>query len=431
MHPFRGLRYNPAKVSSLGNVTSPPYDVIEPDGVRRLETLDPHNVVRLILPHDSNGTTYREAADSLRSWISAGVLVPDPAPALYVYEQQQGGRVQRGVIGTLDITPPPAGIVLPHESVVPEIVADRTELMRTAEANHDPLLLTHSGADQDGADTVDQVVRREPALETTTPDGVRHRLWATSDPAEIARIAGALAGSRALIADGHHRWAGYLRMQRSQHSGLSTAHRPTPWDRGLVLLVDTDRYPLRIQPIHRVLPRLTPQHALARLGEAGTVEEIAAANAAGLAPEDATAAALAVLGSRPEDANALVVAGPDESGRPRFHLLTRPNPQLLRRAVRPDMPLSWRRLDATILHRALIAQLWGVPDDPEHIGYPHDAASAVRQAVEANGTAVLLRPVTEAVVRDLAGQGVMMPRKSTSFGPKPATGLVLRDLRLG
>lgn len=39
-----------------------------------------------------------------------------------------------------------------------------------------------------------------------------------------------------------------------------------------------------------------------------------------------------------------------------------------------------------------------------------------------------MHPVQEEVVRDLARQGVMMPRKSTSFGPKPATGLVFRTL---
>lgn len=42
-----------------------------------------------------------------------------------------------------------------------------------------------------------------------------------------------------------------------------------------------------------------------------------------------------------------------------------------------------------------------------------------------------MHPVREEVVRDLARQGVTMPRKSTSFGPKPATGLVLRSLDLG
>ncbi|GAA3069979.1 hypothetical protein GCM10020000_63070 [Streptomyces olivoverticillatus] len=43
---------------------------------------------------------------------------------------------------------------------------------------------------------------------------------------------------------------------------------------------------------------------------------------------------------------------------------------------------------------------------------------------------MLMHPVHEDVVRELAEQGVTMPRKSTSFGPKPATGLVLRSLAL-
>jgi uncharacterized protein (DUF1015 family) len=39
-----------------------------------------------------------------------------------------------------------------------------------------------------------------------------------------------------------------------------------------------------------------------------------------------------------------------------------------------------------------------------------------------------MRPVTVGDVRTLAARGERMPRKSTSFGPKPRTGLVLRLL---
>jgi uncharacterized protein (DUF1015 family) len=58
----------------------------------------------------------------------------------------------------------------------------------------------------------------------------------------------------------------------------------------------------------------------------------------------------------------------------------------------------------------------------------HDAASAVRSAARIGGVAVLMRPVTVEVVQGLAARGERMPRKSTSFGPKPRTGLVLRPL---
>jgi len=84
-----------------------------------------------------------------------------------------------------------------------------------------------------------------------------------------------------------------------------------------------------------------------------------------------------------------------------------------------------------VLHSVLLDRVWKVPDNPDHIDYLHDAAAAVREAEQSGGTAVLLHPVAEGVVRRLAEQGVTMPRKSTSFGPKPATGLVLRSLLLG
>lgn len=73
--------------------------------------------------------------------------------------------------------------------------------------------------------------------------------------------------------------------------------------------------------------------------------------------------------------------------------------------------------------------MWHIPeDDPTRIAYIHDTAATVRKAERSGTTAVLLHPVREEVVRDLARQGVTMPRKSTSFGPKPASGLVLRAL---
>ncbi|MDK9494459.1 hypothetical protein QEZ40_000337 [Streptomyces katrae] len=77
----------------------------------------------------------------------------------------------------------------------------------------------------------------------------------------------------------------------------------------------------------------------------------------------------------------------------------------------------------------LIGHAWSVPDLPgtvEHVHGIDRAAAAV--AVAGSGTAVLLPAVTEDAVRELAAQGVTLPRKSTSFGPKPAAGLAVRLL---
>ncbi|MEU1574517.1 hypothetical protein ABZ519_25835 [Streptomyces collinus] len=59
----------------------------------------------------------------------------------------------------------------------------------------------------------------------------------------------------------------------------------------------------------------------------------------------------------------------------------------------------------------------------------------IRQATEAvsapgSGSALLLPVISESTVWELAGARVLLPRKSTSFGPKPAAGLAMRVLGL-
>ncbi|MEU6315822.1 DUF1015 domain-containing protein [Streptomyces sp. NPDC047014] len=408
--PFHGLRYVPERVGSLAAVTSPPYDVVvRPDGVDHLQSADPHNIVRLILPQAGTPAARNEqAARTLREWLTEGVLSADPEPALYVYEQRRVGLLQRGVIGALALSTADAGIVLPHEDVMPDVVTDRAGLMRATSANLEPLLLTYRGDDPaaGAAAVVERTARSRPLLCTTTEDGIQHRLWALTDPDDLAAVTADLGHRQALIADGHHRWATYLRLQEEHGS-------PTAWDFGLVLLVDTARYPLQVRAIHRMLRRLPVADALAAVREHFRIRPV----------QGPLPLALEALADASERGNAFLVAG-DGS----FHLVTDPDPALLERTVRHDRPEAWRRLDATVLHATLLDGLWNIPDTPDQITYIHDAAATVAMAERHGGTAVLLHPVREEVVRDLARQGVTMPRKSTSFGPKPATGLVLRGL---
>lgn len=409
--PFRGLRYDPDRVGSLSAVTSPPYDVVvRPDGLHHLESADPHNIVRLILPQATTPSVRNEqAADTLHRWLSEGVLTTDSEPGLYVYEQRHGdGMLQRGVIGALRLSEASDGVVLPHEDVMPHVVADRAALMRATSANLEPLLLTYrgNGAASGTTAVVERAAERPPLLSTTTEDGFSHRLWAVTDPADLAEIRTDLAHRQALIADGHHRWATYLRL-RAEHPS------PSPWDFGLVLLVDTARYPLRVRAIHRLLHRLPVADALAALSDDFRVRHV----------DGPLSRALEALSVAATEGNAYLLAGDGT-----FHLVDRPSPDLLARTIPADRPETWRTLDATVLHATLLDHVWQIPDVPEHIAYIHDTAATVDKAERDGGTAVLMHPVHEEVVRDLASQGVTMPRKSTSFGPKPASGLVLRTL---
>ena len=81
----------------------------------------------------------------------------------------------------------------------------------------------------------------------TDRSGQYHRIWAIRDAARARRASPpACADARALIADGHHRYAAYLRLQASTRPGPAT-------DAGLAMLVDQDDTPLLLGAIHRIL----------------------------------------------------------------------------------------------------------------------------------------------------------------------------------
>ena len=90
-------------------------------------------------------------------------------------------------------------------------------------------------------------------------------------------------------------------------------------------------------------------------------------------------------------------------------------------------PSCWR-LDVTLVHRGLVERAWGLTDDVDTVRYAHNAVEAEALAAEHQGIAVLLRPTPISAVAAVAAAGARMPRKSTLFTPKPASGMVLRRL---
>jgi uncharacterized protein (DUF1015 family) len=456
--PFRGIRYARDRVSAIANVTSPPYDVINGSILDHLRAADPHNVVRLILPGE-DADAGNAAASLLREWLSAGVLIRDRMASLYVYEQcaRASASLQRGIIGVVRLGPPESAGILPHEGVMPGLVAGRRELMAATQANLEPIFLVYDGAQAGGVaeaadgvaeaagaargtaavvtaavrtatEVIDRVAaERAPLMTITTGDGVTHRLWRLGDPAEQAAIATDLAGRRALIADGHHRYAAYLELQAEMRAeGLGAG----PWDYGLAFLVDSAAYPPRLGAIHRVLPGLPPDRA-AELAKAGfAVQDLPA----GLSLDDA----LRRLAAAGREGTAFLLAGG-----PVFHLLSHPDPVLLAASMPEGMSGPWRALDASVMQHLLLGRLWGVTDSERDVLIDHDAADAVRAvsgdatatdvaergagaSFAAGGTAVISNPMPFGAVIQIAAHGERVPRKSTSFGPKPRTGLVLR-----
>ena len=407
----------PARVSDLAAVTSPPYDVIDPDDATHLEQLDPHNVVRLILPRDPRGGAagvgpgrYAHAAELLDGWRADGILRRDPRPALYVYEQSGPGVFQRGLLAAVGLHDPADRVVLPHEDVMPGPVADRLELMRATGANLEPILLVYDGGG-DTAAVLDEVAAGPPTLETTTEDGLTQRVWAVDGP-RAARAGGPRPGAAA----------------------GADRRRPPPVGDLPAAAGGAARGRAGRRPVGP------------RAGDAGRLPHLAAAGGGdppgGRRPRPGRRA-----GRRRRDLHRR--AG---RGRPRRRPWRRwretagahPFVRHRRRDVPPARPTRTRprsrrpcrpsgrpgggRWTPACCTCCCSSGSGRSPTTLAGSATCTTARSAVRAARRAHGVAVLMRPVAVSDVLALAAEGERMPRKSTSFGPKPRTGLVLRLL---
>ena len=123
--------------------------------------------------------------------------------------------------------------------------------MTATEADVEPIYLVYDGGGA-ASHAVAAVEQDRPLARATTgsgPDAVEHALWRIDDPATVQAIADDLATRKALIADGHHRYATYRELQQR----LRAERGAGPWDFGLTLLVDSTHYGPQVHAIHRVV----------------------------------------------------------------------------------------------------------------------------------------------------------------------------------
>jgi uncharacterized protein (DUF1015 family) len=208
-----------------------------------------------------------------------------------------------------------------------------------------------------------------------------------------------------LIADGHHRYATYreLQAQLRDERGLG------PWDFGLTLLVDSSSYGPQVHAIHRVVVGLGLEDARDQ------------ASAWGLDVQPVDDGESAIIDADGVDDFQVVLTDGSDS-----YLVSDPSGRLRRASELPGEPTALAGLDVTMLHRGLVEQVWNRADTVETVSYAHTVGEALDAAAATGGTAVLLRPTPVAAVAAVAAAGARMPRKSTLFTPKPASGLVMR-----
>lgn len=404
LRPFQGIRYRDA--SELRDLTCPPYDVISPEEQARLHDLNDHNAIRLELARPGNGgTAYEHVAGTFRSWMDDEVLVRDD-PALYVYRQDfvdSGGRRRRvaGVIGALELEEfGTSSGVLPHEKTMPGPKEDRLALLRALQMNVSPIYAIYRGKSE-LAPFFDSLEGRNPDARFADENGILHRLWVISAPAEIELLAEAVAPGPLVIADGHHRYETALDHARE------TGGEPEGTGSIMCFCVDADAEGLVVLPYNRALRSSTPTSDVrAKLiadfdGHPVSEEEVDGYLETSTTDHPFTA----VL------PDGFVAGGIS-------------NEQVV--AHTGDRHEAWLALDVVALHEALIPETFAEVAD---LRFSKDPAEIKRLVNEGWDAGFLLRALNAAEVVDVASSGERMPQKASYFWPKAVTGLVFRTLR--
>jgi uncharacterized protein (DUF1015 family) len=438
--PFHAYRYNPAKVD-LASVVTQPYDKITPAMQERYYSLSPYNLITVErgkpAPNDTpDNNVYTRAAKALEDWIAQGVLVHDPAPAIYAYSQDYAlphtreRQVRRGFIALGRVEDYAAGIVFRHEQTLAGPKADRLELLRHTRAQTGQLFMLYADPERKLDAILDQVSRLPTPVEVRDEYDVLHQLWPIVEGELLERFRLQMADQKLVIADGHHRYETALAYRDECRAALGNVDLDAPHEKAMMTFFNTHGEGLTILPTHRVVSNLRDfQFERFRKQLEPYLEWHSYPFSSGEERATSYDEFRKDLERRGHDRRALGLY----AGQGAFYLfLLRRNVDL--EALLPDVSPAERQLDVVLLHRLVLEKGLGIAAEAvlaeKHITYEREMDAAVA-AVDRGQAQLcfLLNPVRiEQVVKIALGGGVL-PQKSTDFYPKLLSGLTTYRLK--
>ena len=458
IRPFRAYRYDTNRVA-LKDLLTQPYDKITPEMQERYYGASPYNLIAIEkgkpapgdTPTSSDASTasaqnnvYTRAAAKLEEWIAANILVRDRTSSIYVYAQDylvpgtQTRRTRIGLIALGRVEDYSAGVVFPHERTHTAPKADRMELLRHTRAQTGQLFMLYDDASRKIETLLEDIARKNPAIEMRDEFDVLHRLWPISDEETIRRVETAMAPQKLVIADGHHRYETALnfRNENREKAGQSEPNSSSPlaadknaaYEFAMMTFINSHSKGLTILPTHRLVRNL----------EGFEFERFRKS----VAPyfdwysypfRDAEERASSYAefrrdfeGSNHGRRGVGVYSGAANVGANAFYLF------LLRRDVDleqllPDLSEAQRGLDVVLLHRVMLEKGLGITAEAveaeKFISYEREMDRAIAAVDRAEAQmACLLKPVRVEQVTEIALAGGVLPQKSTDFYPKLLSG---------
>jgi uncharacterized protein (DUF1015 family) len=394
--PFKGLIYGGKAAREIASCVCPPYDVIsDPLPYYRQGDL---NAIRLELPvAPPDGDVYDAARKTFDAWLEQGVLTPDGAESIYLYEQEftLHGRTHRRT-GIIPLVKLDKERILTHEETRKAAKEDRERLIRRLGTYTSLVFAMYEDESGEIAGLLG-AARREKMYDFVDEQSIRNVFSRISDPADNGALVSAMERKELYIADGHHRLSVGFK--------LGLPYLP-------IYLTDMHDDGIVILPYHRVVTlkkRRSPGELLDPLRPYFEISKVECE------PSGRIEALVEEVSSSPTLSFLLYFGGVE------------PSLYLLRETKAIDFDAEShpriRNLKVNAIHRGVLKHALGI-DDEEFSFYnsTDEAVGLVRQ--ELGDFAVLVPATSVEEVKAIADNRLFMPPKSTYFHPKILTGLV-------
>ena len=399
-------------VDKVAEIAALPYDVYNRAEAKAVVEKNPQSFLAIDraetqFPDDVDtydARVYQKAHDMLCDWIAKGAFIRDEQRAYYVYELTMDGRVQTGITACASIDDYANNVIKKHENTRADKEQDRINHVDTCSAQTGPIFLAYRSND-----VIREIVKKTKEglalYDFTAEDGIRHRVFKISDPADVAAIEKAFDGIQEIyIADGHHRAASAVKVgfkRREEHPDYDGTEEFNYFLS--VLFPDEELMIMDYNRVVRDLGDMTEEAFLSKMQELFDVQKI-------------------------ENGNDV---RPVKKGQFSMFLSDKWYRCTMRPESVPEDPVEG--LDVSVLQNVLLAPVLGIGDPKtdkriDFVGGIRGMKELERRCHEDCKVAFAMYPTSIQELFAVADAGRLMPPKSTWFEPKLRSGLFIHEI---
>ncbi len=461
IYPFKALHFSEKLKEEISLLVSPPYDIISDLQKKILKKSHKENIVKLILPEDSDTLNrYENAAALMREMITAQILETDKNEAFYIFEElffdNGTWKSFKAFIGLNRIEEYESSKVLRHEYTLSKPKEDRFSLLRQTNTNFGLIYTLYDDTENKIQKILDECTSKKPFYDFTAgyDSSLKFKVWKLTDKHQIRNISELMKDKNILIADGHHRYETsrlFMHKIKNKRQARKLETSPTviealntkiyPEEAVLTLFVNYNQENIKILPTYRMIKfknDFNLQNNFENIKKYFTVKNYSQIFKEKPVPDNKSDILKNISkfmkDEKSEKKHSFCLL--DATGEIFFLTL---NKKL--KEIYPDITqdnFEFENLDVRILHRLLIEDALKKAI-VEKIDYTH-SESELYSGIINNKTAtenikdydlgIILNAPSINDVQIISAKGQVMPQKSTYFYPKPCSGLIMYKMDL-